>query len=130
VRPLTLTRRPNAGHPKGVCGSIPVSGIEVSHEVKLSWTAPSQSTDTVATYNICRVPDGTTSYQPANGNGATETAYTDTAAQSAAQYNYPGKSLDASGKESAPSNVISVTIPSPNQRQSLAVIGVTFHVVT
>ena len=62
-------------------------------------------------YNIYRAPGGTTSYQRVNSTVETQTAYTDSTAQSGSSYNYVVKSVDSKGMESTPSNSTQVTIP-------------------
>jgi len=89
--------------------TIPLSGTGISHQVKLSWNAPNDST--VVAYNIYRASSGSTSFQRVNGSGATDTAFTDSSVQSGGKYNYVVKSVNSGGRESAPSNTTSVTVP-------------------
>jgi len=86
-------------------------GVAVSHQVDLSWNAPTSSPDPVAGYNVYRAPAGTSSYQLLNSSADTITTYLDTTVQSGLGYDYVVKSVDASGVESPPSNAITVNIP-------------------
>jgi hypothetical protein len=93
--------------------SINLSGTgatPASYQVELSWDAPTSSSDPVAGYHIYRANSGRT-YQLLNSSVNTPTTYTDTAAQDGATYNYEVTSVDASGVESAPSNVYTAVIP-------------------
>jgi hypothetical protein len=87
------------------------TGVAVTtYEVQLSWTAPASSADPVVSYNVYRSTGGG-SYQKVNAAVNTPTTYTDTTVQSGATYNYQVTSVDASGVESAPSNVYTAAIP-------------------
>jgi fibronectin type 3 domain-containing protein len=90
---------------------IPLSGTGEPHEVDLSWDAPSSSPDPVAGYNVYRSSDGGSTYQLVNASVDTGTTYADTTVQAGQIYDYIVESVDPSGVESAPSNMISVTIP-------------------
>jgi Abnormal spindle-like microcephaly-assoc'd, ASPM-SPD-2-Hydin len=81
--------------------------------VDLSWEAPSTSPDPIAGYNVYRTP-GITSpgIQVLNSSPDRQTTYVDNTVESGATYDYFVKSVDASGAESAPSKLVSVTIPS------------------
>ncbi len=93
--------------------SISLSGTgaaPASYQVELSWDAPTSSSDPVAGYHIYRANSGG-AYQLLNSSVNPPTTYTDTTAQAGATYNYEVKSVDASGVESAPSNVYTAAIP-------------------
>ena len=81
-----------------------------SYEVELSWDAPTSSSDPVAGYHVYRAT-AAGSYSLLNSSINTPTTYTDTSAQAGATYNYEVRSVDASGVESAPSNVYTAAIP-------------------
>jgi fibronectin type 3 domain-containing protein len=91
--------------------TVPLSGVGASHEVDLSWIAPSGSSDPVVGYNIYRAPSGTASFQQVNTNVETGTAYTDMTVQSGLAYEYAVTSVDANGIESVPSNTTTVSVP-------------------
>jgi len=91
--------------------SLSGTGVAVSYEVNLAWTAPGSSPDPVAGYNVYRSSDGGNTYQLLNSSPATQTAYVDTTVQDGVNYDYIVKSVDASGVESVPSNVTPVAIP-------------------
>ncbi len=93
--------------------TVALSGTGVSattYEVQLSWTAPASSADAVASYNVYRSTGGG-AYQKLNTAVNTPTTYNDTTVQSGVTYNYEVTSVDASGVESAPSNVYTAAIP-------------------
>jgi hypothetical protein len=87
------------------------TGQAVSHQVDLSWVAPSSSPDPVAGYEVYRSPSGSSAYLLINSSPDTQTTYVDTSVQSGLSYDYIVKSVDASGNESAASNMAAVTIP-------------------
>jgi hypothetical protein len=91
--------------------SLSGTGVAAGYQVDLSWDAPASSPDPVAGYNVYRSPSGASSYVQVNSSAVTETAYTDTSVQAGQAYDYIVESTDASGVESAPSNVASATIP-------------------
>ena len=80
------------------------------YEVQLSWAAPSNSTDPVAGYNVYRAASGG-AYQKLNSSAYQPIAYTDTSVQGGTTYTYEVMSVDASGNQSAPSNIYTATIP-------------------
>jgi hypothetical protein len=86
------------------------NGTTVSHEVDLSWDAPTSSPDPVAGYNIYRSTDVGVA-QLINSSIETQTAHVDSAVVSGATYSYIVKSVDKNGVESVASNQITVTIP-------------------
>ena len=90
--------------------AIPLSGTGASHQVELSWNAPSSSSGVVA-YNVYRAPSGTSSFARVNASPDAAPAYTDGSVQSGAVYDYKVTSLNSAGLESSPSNKISVTVP-------------------
>jgi hypothetical protein len=104
---LTITST-SSTNPTSVIG---LSGTSGAHEVDLTWNAPSSSADPLAGYNVYRSPSGIPTDQRLNSLVNAATAYADTAVQSGLAYDYFVTSVDASGVESAPSNMTSVTIP-------------------
>jgi len=91
--------------------AIPLTGTGASHQVELSWNAPSTSGSTVVAYNVYRAPSGTSSFARVNGTPDLAPAYTDSSVQSGSAYDYRVTSLNSAGLESSPSNKISVTVP-------------------
>jgi hypothetical protein len=83
----------------------------VAHEVDLRWNAPISSPDPVAGYNIYRKTGSGGSFVLINPSPDTTVAYVDRTVTSGVTYSYVIKSVDSSGAESAPSNLITVTIP-------------------
>jgi hypothetical protein len=92
---------------------IPLSGTgeTASYAVSLSWDAPASSSDPVAGYNIYRSLSGSSAYELLNSSVDTATTYVDNTVQAGLTYDYIVESVDASGVESAPSNMIVVSIP-------------------
>jgi fibronectin type 3 domain-containing protein len=87
------------------------TGTAGSYAVTLSWEAPTSSIDPVAGYNIYREQVSSSAYVLLNSSIDTETSYVDRTVMSGNTYDYVTTSLDTSGVESTPSNMISVTIP-------------------
>ncbi len=105
---VTLTTNTSAGVATiGLTGT----GEAASYEVNLSWNPPTDSTDPVAGYDIYRAVSGSSSYQLLNSSVDDQTTYTDTTVQSGTSYIYYVVSVDASGNQSAPSNLFTATIP-------------------
>jgi fibronectin type 3 domain-containing protein len=90
--------------------AINMSGTGATHQVDLSWLAPSGSSVPIAGYNIYRAPGGTSSFAVVNSMDA-QTAYTDSTVQSGQSYNYYVTTVDSAGVESAPSNTTAVAVP-------------------
>ena len=91
--------------------SIPLSGTGASHQVELSWNAPTATSDPIVAYNVYRAPSGTSSFARVNLSPDSSPAFTDSTVQSGSAYDYKVTSLDSAGLESSPSNKISVTVP-------------------
>ncbi len=92
---------------------ISLSGTaeNVTHEVDLSWDAPSSSPVPIVGYNIYRSPGGSTAYQLVNSSVDSQTTYVDSTVQAGSTYGYIVESVDSSGVESVPSNEATATIP-------------------
>jgi Abnormal spindle-like microcephaly-assoc'd, ASPM-SPD-2-Hydin len=86
------------------------TGETPAFAVDLSWDAPVDSPDPVAGYNVYRAPGGGTMYQLLNLAPVTTTTYQDLEVLTGDVYDYYVVSVDASGVESVPSNIVSVTI--------------------
>ncbi len=91
--------------------SLSATGSAASYEVDLTWDAPVASSDPVEGYNIYRAVSGSSTYELLNSSTEASTTYTDTTVANNTSYTYYVESVDASGNQSAPSNVFSVTIP-------------------
>ena len=92
---------------------IPLSAtvVAASYTVDLSWVAPTNSPDPVVGYHVYRAPVGSSTYALLNSGADTSTAYVDSTVTSGLSYDYIVDSVDASGVESIPSNIIVVAIP-------------------
>ena len=90
--------------------TIPLTGVGASHQVELSWNAPS-STSSIVGYNVYRSPSSTSSYARLNGSAEPTTSYTDGTVQSGSTYKYIVKSVSSSGVESSASNATTVAVP-------------------
>jgi hypothetical protein len=106
---LTIVSTPS----QNPTAAINLSGVGVStgYEVNLAWDAPTSSPDPVAGYNVYRSPSGASAYVQVNSSVVTQTTYTDTSVQTGQAYDYLAESVDASGVQSAPSNISSVAVP-------------------
>ena len=109
---------PGSGYQLSAISPAVTSGVSASfsagapsHQVDLSWNAPTSSPDPVAGYNVYRSSDGGNTYQLANSAVDAATTYVDTNVLALQSYDYYVTSVDASGVESVPSNTIGVTIP-------------------
>ena len=101
---VVVQRVVNASMPGGTC----VTGTTVAHSVSLNWAA--SSTPNV-TYNVYRsVTSG--SYSTPLASSGTATSYTDTAVQAGQNYYYVVTAVSG-GTESAHSNEVPATVPSP-----------------
>ncbi len=87
------------------------TGTGVSHEVDLSWDAPASSPVPVAGYNVYRSVGSSGSFGTINSSPIPTPVYVDSAVVSGTTYLYVVKSVDTSGKESSPSNQITITVP-------------------
>ena len=87
------------------------TGTISTYAVNLSWDVPTSSTEPIAGYNIYRTMSGSSTYVLISPLINTTTSYVDNTVVSGGAYNYVTRSLDDSGVESLPSNIISVTIP-------------------
>jgi hypothetical protein len=90
---------------------VTLSGTGAAHEVELSWIAPTSPDDPIAGYNLYRAPGGSSNFQCLDLLNNTQTAYVDSAVQSGLSYDYTVTSVDGSGNESVPSDMITVAIP-------------------
>ena len=80
-----------------------------TYQVSLSWDAPTGGT--ISGYNIYRAVAGSSSYEQLNSSLDTETSYTDDTVSGGVTYDYYMESVNSSGVSSAPSSVISISIP-------------------
>jgi len=106
-----LTIQSNSSTNGTVTVGLTGTGESASHQVTLTWDAPSSSSDPVAGYNVYRSTGGSSAYQLLNSSVETQTTYVDTNVQSGTTYDYIVKSVDASGVESTASNEATATIP-------------------
>jgi hypothetical protein len=107
----TLTIVSNSSVNPATTINLSGTGVSSSYEVNLSWDAPSSSPDPVAGYNVLRSPSGASSYQQLNSSVLSGTTYTDSTVQAGQSYDYIVESVDASGVESAPSNIANAVVP-------------------
>lgn len=106
---VTLTS--NAANGSTATISLSGTGQTVSHQVSLTWNAPTSSTDPVAGYNVYRAASGSSSYQLLNTSVDANTSYDDNTVQSGMSYSYYVESVDSSGNQSSPSNTYTASIP-------------------
>ncbi len=101
----------NAASAAAVSIGLNGTGQAVSYEVDLTWNAPADSTDPIEDYNVYRAVAGSSSYTLVNTSPDSSMTYRDTTVRNGTAYDYMVESVDATGVESAPSNIYSVTIP-------------------
>jgi hypothetical protein len=99
----------NSNSVVSTAAAIGLSGTAVAYEVQLNWSAP--SSDAVTGYKVYRSTGGTSNYQLLSSSVVSDTMYTDTSVQSGDAYDYVVESVDASGKQSGPSNTTTVVVP-------------------
>lgn len=83
----------------------------VSHSVGLSWQAPASTSVAIDSYDVERAPAGSSSYATVGTTTASSTVWSDTAVNSGTSYSYEVVAHSATGETSAPSNVITVSVP-------------------
>jgi fibronectin type 3 domain-containing protein len=105
---VTLTTNTSAGK---ATVALSGAGQSTTHEVDLSWSAPSGSTDAPVGYNVYRAVSGTSSYQKLNSSLNGSTSYADTTVAGSTTYVYYVTSVDAAGVESNASNNWTAVIP-------------------
>jgi hypothetical protein len=91
--------------------SLSGAGTAAQHQVSLRWAAPTNSPVSVMGYNIYRATGSSTSFQLLNSTEDTQTTYVDTTVLASTSYTYYVTSVDSKGKQSAPSNRVTVTVP-------------------
>lgn len=107
----TLTLSSNSSTNPSTKVTLSGTGVAASYQVNLAWIAPASSPDPVAGYNIYRAASGTGAYQLLNSSPDVQVNYIDSTIKNGQSYDYEVKSVDASGVESAPSNVTTSVIP-------------------
>ena len=87
------------------------TGTAIAYRIDLAWDAPTDSTDPVVGYNVYRSPGGSSTYARLNSSMVTDTAYVDSTVVSGQTYDCMVKSVDATGIESSPSSMVTISIP-------------------
>jgi hypothetical protein len=95
----------------GISGTGVSASGSSSHQVSLSWDAPSSSPDPVVGYDIYRATSGGSTYELLNSSTDAETTYIDTNVQANVSYVYYVTSVDSSGVQSSSSNLVTTLIP-------------------
>ncbi len=95
----------------GAMKTISLSGTGIQHQVELNWFAPANLDIPVVGYNIYRALGGSADFERINPSPTTETTFTDATVNGKRIYDYFVRSMDETGMESFPSNLISLTIP-------------------
>ena len=93
--------------------SLGVTGTGFVHQVELNWSEPASGSDPAVSYNVYRVVSGVLSYTKINALPVTSPTYTDGTVAAGSTYNYYVTSVDSAGKESVPSNITQVSVPTP-----------------
>lgn len=82
-----------------------------THQVNLSWKAPSTTPVAIDSYQVDRAVSGSSQYSAVGTTTASSTVFTDTSVQSGKSYVYQVRSVDQSGNTSNPSNSVTLAIP-------------------
>jgi len=106
---LTITSNASVNGTAAV--SLSGAGQAGSYQVNLTWNPPTANSDPVAAYNVYRSASGSSSYQLVASVASAQYAFMDSNVQSGQTYDYVVESVDASGNESVPSNMASVSVP-------------------
>jgi hypothetical protein len=111
---LTITSNSSTGTSTSVSlsGTGVTGGTGGAYQVEVTWEPPASSSDAVAGYNIYRTLSGNSNYQLMGSVNSGDLSYQDSNnIQDGQSYVYIVESVDASGNESVPSNMASVSIP-------------------
>lgn len=92
-------------------GAGGAAATQSQYQVGLTWSAPSQGTNSIAGYDVYRSTSGTALYELLNGTITAQTSFTDADVQSGATYQYYVTTVNPQGVQSPPSNIAEVTIP-------------------
>lgn len=106
---FTVTATSVADNSKSASATVTVTA-PVQHSVTLSWTA---SASTVSGYNVYRGTVSGGPYTQINSVLEASSSYVDNTVASGTTYFYVVTAVDSSGAESAFSNQVSVSVPSP-----------------
>jgi fibronectin type 3 domain-containing protein len=97
----------------GIVGAflLRVTADQKPHSVYLKWTPPPPVPGvTVASYNVYRTTQSGGTYDKI-ASGISVTNYTDRNVSSGETYYYYVRAVDATGRESGPSNAVSAAVP-------------------
>jgi fibronectin type 3 domain-containing protein len=95
----------------GISGTGVSASGSSSHQVTLSWDAPSSAPDPVVGYDIYRATSGGSTYELLNSSTDAQTTYIDANVQANVTYVYYVTSVDSSGVQSSSSNLVTASIP-------------------
>lgn len=82
-----------------------------SHQVNLSWKAPSTTPVAIDSYQVDRAVSGSNQYSVVGTTTADSTVFTDTSVQAGQTYVYEVRSVAESGNTSSPSNTVTLAVP-------------------
>lgn len=111
VQTGTLTINSSVGTFTVALSETAIAAAPASHDVNLTWKAPTSSPDPVDSYQVYRTVSGSTAYSVVGTTAAASTSYTDTSVSSGASYTYKVVSVDENGNASSPSNTVTLSIP-------------------
>jgi hypothetical protein len=87
------------------------TAASTTHQINLSWKAPSTTPVAIDSYQVNRAVSGTSQYSVVGTTTAGSTVFSDSSVQSGKSYVYQVRSVDQSGDASNPSNAVTVSVP-------------------
>jgi fibronectin type 3 domain-containing protein len=106
---VTITSNSSTGGSTTIALGGTGTNSSSTYQVNLSWDAPSGAS--ISGYNIYRAVAGSSSYQQVNSSLDTQTSYTDNTVSGGVTYDYYVESVDSSEVSSAPSSVLTISVP-------------------
>lgn len=91
--------------------------LHAGTHVLLHWRSPTKSAEAVAGYNVYRMDTASPAWVKINPKPVHSPTYMDKTVQPGGSYTYVIRSVDAKGRESAPSSPWSVTIPKGSKQK-------------
>jgi fibronectin type 3 domain-containing protein len=106
---LTLASSSSGGSTAVV--NLSGSANAMLYNVSLNWEEPTDTTGTIAGFNVYRASSGSTMYQMVSTTMAKGTSFVDSTVQNGDSYDYYVETVDTAGLASVPSSVVAMAIP-------------------